>query len=250
MKATGTAWPPKSPKAAANGAAKSKPRSRNPSSELADPTISPRSRHPSFDMGDAGFESRQRSRRPSNTSLASAPSASWSDPLEPPRTPPKTPPKNRLTVQVCMRLRPEIMELDAPAPSPSPPPSPAQRDAPNWRADAERERKRLEDERAVNERPSVAYADSAKGGGRFDEKDSGCCSYRGQRFRFKHVFAPECSTRELYEAAHAQRVLGVLRGYDNTIMCYGQTGSGKTHTMFGSNADPGLVPRAVGYPYP
>ena len=42
----------------------------------------------------------------------------------------------------------------------------------------------------------------------------------------------------------------MLRGYDNTIMCYGQTGSGKTHTMFGSNADPGLVPRAVGYPYP
>ena len=28
---------------------------------------------------------------------------------------------------------------------------------------------------------------------------------------------------------------GVLKGYDNTIMCYGQTGSGKTHTMFGSD---------------
>ena len=37
----------------------------------------------------------------------------------------------------------------------------------------------------------------------------------------------------------------MLRGYDNTIMCYGQTGSGKTHTMFGTAADPGLVPRAV-----
>ena len=269
MKATGSAWPPKSPKSssASNGTAKTGAARRATPGELSDPA-SPRVRRPSLDMGvvDAGFGSKQRSRRPSDTaSLASAPSAAWSDPAspkEPPRTPPKTPPKQRLTVQVCMRLRPEIMELDAPAPEPSPPPSPAQRAAPNWRADAERERKRAEDERAVNERPAVAYADSGKSWGRYNEKDNGCCSYRGQRFRFKHVFPPECSTRELYEAAHARQVLGVLRGYDNTIMVYGQTGSGKSHTMFGSGgvgsggdaaapsptgtpAEPGLVQRSV-----
>ena len=45
--------------------------------------------------------------------------------------------------------------------------------------------------------------------------------------------------------AHRAAVLGVLRGFDCTLMAYGTTGSGKTHTMLGSDAEPGIVPLAA-----
>ena len=32
-------------------------------------------------------------------------------------------------------------------------------------------------------------------------------------------------------------------GYNASILAYGQTGSGKSHSIFGSEADPGLLPR-------
>ena len=32
-------------------------------------------------------------------------------------------------------------------------------------------------------------------------------------------------------------------GYNSSVFAYGQTGSGKTHTMLGTDADPGLIPR-------
>ena len=37
----------------------------------------------------------------------------------------------------------------------------------------------------------------------------------------------------------------VLQGYNGTILAYGQTGSGKTHSVMGTAADPGVLPRAV-----
>ena len=35
-----------------------------------------------------------------------------------------------------------------------------------------------------------------------------------------------------------------MDGYNVCICAYGQTGSGKTHTMLGSEAEPGIAPRA------
>ena len=37
----------------------------------------------------------------------------------------------------------------------------------------------------------------------------------------------------------------LLEGYNGTIFAYGQTGSGKTHSIMGSAADPGVVPRCA-----
>ena len=37
----------------------------------------------------------------------------------------------------------------------------------------------------------------------------------------------------------------VRQGYNATVFAYGQTGTGKTHTMQGTDADPGVAPRAV-----
>lgn len=34
-------------------------------------------------------------------------------------------------------------------------------------------------------------------------------------------------------------------GYNGTIMAYGQTSAGKTHTMFGTGAQRGIVPRVA-----
>lgn len=37
----------------------------------------------------------------------------------------------------------------------------------------------------------------------------------------------------------------VTQGISGTLFAYGVTSSGKTHTMMGTAADPGLVPRAI-----
>ncbi len=43
----------------------------------------------------------------------------------------------------------------------------------------------------------------------------------------------------------SQLVQSALDGYRVCIFAYGQTGSGKTHTMLGSPADQGMIPRAM-----
>ena len=112
------------------------------------------------------------------------------------------------TVAVSIRLRPEIAALDC------------------VREDEESVR---EDSR---ERPAVLLG-----------QVHGECSYRGSRFKFADVWGPECTSASCFEP-HRDAVLGVLRGFDATLMCYGQTGSGKTYTMVGVEGEPGLMPLA------
>ena len=50
---------------------------------------------------------------------------------------------------------------------------------------------------------------------------------------------------QAYSLLAAPVVNDVLNGFNGVIMAYGQTGSGKTHTIFGSNQQYGIVPRAV-----
>ena len=41
-------------------------------------------------------------------------------------------------------------------------------------------------------------------------------------------------------------VQSAVDGYNVCIFAYGQTGSGKTFTIYGSEENPGLTPRAIG----
>ncbi|KAF0687246.1 Aste57867_21008 [Aphanomyces stellatus] len=62
---------------------------------------------------------------------------------------------------------------------------------------------------------------------------------------FCRVFPGPTPQADVFEAVGAPAVDDVLRGYNYTILAYGQTGSGKTHTILGSKAEPGLLPRLV-----
>ena len=130
-------------------------------------------------------------------------------------------PKHRLMVQVCVRLRPEIAELDSgpdlrtPAPGVTPQ-SPGVKAAEAYdgnRADG-RER---DSQLAVSQRPWLHVSQEApkkgKGGaeGATVPGRSNCLAYRGNRFKFKHVFPPSSTQLEVFEAAHAPQVRGVLR---------------------------------------
>ncbi|KEH43131.1 putative plus-end-directed kinesin ATPase [Medicago truncatula] len=65
------------------------------------------------------------------------------------------------------------------------------------------------------------------------------------KFEFDQVFNENCKTSEVYEAQTKDIVATAVRGFNGTVFAYGQTNSGKTHTMRGSKAEPGVIPRAV-----
>eukprot|EP00964_Phaeocystis_antarctica_P146687 scaffold113074_cov57-Phaeocystis_antarctica.AAC.3 len=142
-------------------------------------------------------------------------------------------PKHRLKVQVCVRLRPEIAELDSgpdlrtptqgavqgyPDSSVNPPPSPGLKAADVYdgnRADGRERASQL----AVSQRPWLHVSQEApkkgKGGGAEGGASvparSNCLAYRGNRFKFKHVFPPSSTQLEVFEAAHAPQARGVRR---------------------------------------
>ena len=64
-------------------------------------------------------------------------------------------------------------------------------------------------------------------------------------FRFDSLVLPTMDTSAMYEANISPVVDAVVKGYNGTVFAYGQTGSGKTHTMSGSGAEKGVIPRAV-----
>ncbi|XP_073223691.1 kinesin-like protein KIN-7O isoform X4 [Cicer arietinum] len=64
-------------------------------------------------------------------------------------------------------------------------------------------------------------------------------------FQFDQIFNENCKTSEVYEARTKDIVAAAVRGFNGTVFAYGQTNSGKTHTMRGSKAEPGVIPRAV-----
>jgi len=64
-------------------------------------------------------------------------------------------------------------------------------------------------------------------------------------FSYDFVFGKESTNVEVYEKVARPLVESALVGYNGTVFAYGQTSSGKTHTMWGSEADPGVMRRAV-----
>lgn len=76
------------------------------------------------------------------------------------------------------------------------------------------------------------------------EIDGRSCSFKGVAYKFSHCYDGETSTPSIFDV-HRDAVLGVLNGFDATLMAYGTTGSGKTHTMIGTDEHPGLTPLAI-----
>ena len=64
-------------------------------------------------------------------------------------------------------------------------------------------------------------------------------------FRFDDVFDVRADNAAVYEQVARDVVDDALRGNSGALIAYGQTASGKTHTMQGTAASPGLIPRAV-----
>lgn len=47
----------------------------------------------------------------------------------------------------------------------------------------------------------------------------------------------------MFESIGQEVLASISRGHSACVMAYGQSATGKTHTMAGSDAQPGLVPR-------
>lgn len=68
---------------------------------------------------------------------------------------------------------------------------------------------------------------------------------RDARYTLDHVFGPEWTTRQVYEATTQQLIHKIVKGFNSTVFAYGQTSSGKTFSMRGTRDSPGLIPLAV-----
>lgn len=68
---------------------------------------------------------------------------------------------------------------------------------------------------------------------------------RDTKYGLDHVFGPEWTTSQIYEATTQSLIHKMVNGFNSTVFAYGQTSSGKTHTMRGGPDSPGLIPLAV-----
>lgn len=77
------------------------------------------------------------------------------------------------------------------------------------------------------------------------EPERRVCCHRGyllEEYEFSRVFGPEDKNRELFRDLQGPALTAsVFSGVNETLFAYGQTGSGKTHTIFGRDAEPGLL---------
>jgi len=64
-------------------------------------------------------------------------------------------------------------------------------------------------------------------------------------FTFTDVIDPNQTNAEVFATVGVEACDAVLAGYNGAILAFGQTASGKTHTILGSAADPGLIPRSM-----
>ncbi|XP_057851588.2 kinesin-like protein KIN-14I isoform X2 [Cryptomeria japonica] len=66
-----------------------------------------------------------------------------------------------------------------------------------------------------------------------------------KQHQFDHVFDGNATQEVVFEDTR-YLVQSAVDGYNVCIFAYGQTGSGKTFTVYGSDRNPGLTPRATG----
>ncbi|KAF6263298.1 P-loop containing nucleoside triphosphate hydrolase protein [Scenedesmus sp. NREL 46B-D3] len=65
------------------------------------------------------------------------------------------------------------------------------------------------------------------------------------KYAYDLVFDTNTSNEQVFEHVGRPAVGPVAQGVSGTVFAYGVTSSGKTHTMMGTPADPGVVPRAI-----
>lgn len=65
-----------------------------------------------------------------------------------------------------------------------------------------------------------------------------------RRLTFDGVLGAKVDQTGVY-ARVAPLVQGALDGYNCCLVAYGQTGAGKTHSLFGTDNQPGVAPRAI-----
>jgi len=70
---------------------------------------------------------------------------------------------------------------------------------------------------------------------------------KGKKFDFNKIFGKdaELNTNEAIFTQMFPNFDAALHGVNGCVMAYGQTGSGKSHCTFGSEKDPGFVPRFI-----
>uniref|UniRef100_A0A8C4VZR5 Kinesin family member 20B n=1 Tax=Gopherus evgoodei TaxID=1825980 RepID=A0A8C4VZR5_9SAUR len=66
-----------------------------------------------------------------------------------------------------------------------------------------------------------------------------------QKFTFSRVFGPETTQEEFFDGTVKQPVQDFLEGHNRLIFTYGVTNAGKTYTFQGTEADIGILPRAM-----
>lgn len=64
-------------------------------------------------------------------------------------------------------------------------------------------------------------------------------------YAFDICFDDHCKNQEVYEKTARDIVRDTAKGINGCYMAYGQTGCGKTHSIMGTAADPGVLPRSV-----
>ncbi|XP_053648814.1 kinesin-like protein KIF23 isoform X1 [Cherax quadricarinatus] len=70
-------------------------------------------------------------------------------------------------------------------------------------------------------------------------------SAKEQHYKFRRVFGPDTSQKELFDCVAKPLIADVLRGKNGLLFAYGVTGSGKTYTMQGAPQDGGIVRRTL-----
>ena len=159
------------------------------------------------------------------------PKASFSKPAEPTS-------ESKQNVVVCVRMRPSRASTS---------------DAPVWSCDSTKNQivptehhpaiaKRTTSSERAGAGASIAAAAPSTTNEVDDDPTSSSSTYH---FQFDKLITAPQTTDDMYHSHIAPVVRAAIEGFNGTVFAYGQTGSGKTHTMSGSDAEPGVIPRAV-----
>lgn len=68
-----------------------------------------------------------------------------------------------------------------------------------------------------------------------------------ESFQYDRVFGEATQNQDVFSQFVEPLLAKAFSGYNVCVLTYGQTSSGKTHTMKGSSADPGMVPRTLNW---
>jgi hypothetical protein len=66
-------------------------------------------------------------------------------------------------------------------------------------------------------------------------------------FRFSRIFRPSTQQEELFQETTRPVLAAAMDGKSGLVFAYGVTNSGKTYTITGTDAEPGVLPRALRY---